>query len=78
MRAGLHTGHPRRVGGDYLGVAVNTAARLGDRAKADEILVSGELLARLDPSTVRARRRRRGGKLKGAPDGLEIYAVEPV
>ncbi|HWN27193.1 MAG TPA: adenylate/guanylate cyclase domain-containing protein, partial [Actinomycetospora sp.] len=38
MRAGLHLGRPRRVGGDYLGVAVNTAARLGERAAQDEIL----------------------------------------
>src|SRR5206468_2352705 len=44
MRAGLHVGRPRRVGGDYLGVSVNTAARLGEHAKADEILVSGDLL----------------------------------
>ena len=76
MRAGLHSGRPRRVGGDYLGVAVNTAARLGDAGKADEILVSGDLLRRLDATTVSARRRRRL-RLKGAPDDLEVYAVEP-
>jgi class 3 adenylate cyclase len=76
MRAGLHSGRPRRVGGDYLGVAVNTAARLGDAGKADEILVSGDLLRRLDATTVTARRRRRL-RLKGAPDDLEVYAVEP-
>jgi class 3 adenylate cyclase len=39
MRAGLHSGWPRRVGGDYLGVAVNTAARLGDAGKADDLEV---------------------------------------
>ncbi len=75
MRAGLHSGHPRRVGGDYLGVAVNTAARLGDAGRADEILVSGDLLRRLDATTARRRRRLR---LKGAPTDLEVYAVEPV
>jgi adenylate cyclase len=77
MRAGLHSGHPRRVGGDYLGVAVNTAARLGDAGKADEILVSGDLLRRLDATTVTARRKRRV-RLKGVSDDLEVYAVEPV
>jgi adenylate cyclase len=77
MRAGLHSGRPRRVGGDYLGVAVNTAARLGDAGKADEILVSGDLLRRLDATTVTARRKRRL-RLKGAPQDLEVYAVEPV
>lgn len=77
MRAGLHSGHPRRVGGDYLGVAVNTAARLGDAGRADEILVSGDLLRRLDATTVTARRKRRL-RLKGAPEDLEVYAVEQV
>ena len=77
MRAGLHAGRPRRVGGDYLGVAVNTAARLGDAGKAGEVLVSGDLLRRLDATTVTARRKRRL-RLKGAPQDLEVYAVEPV
>jgi adenylate cyclase len=75
MRAGLHVGRPRRLGGDYLGVAVNTAARLGDRAKADEILVSGELLARLDRRDVTAKRKRFLTSLKGAPDDLTIYSI---
>src|SRR5690242_17817668 len=29
LRAGVHVGRPRRVGGDYLGVDVNIAARVG-------------------------------------------------
>ena len=77
MRAGLHLGRPRRVGGDYLGVSVNTAARLGDAARADEVLVSSEVLDRLDTSTVDARRRRWGMDLKGAPEDLRVFAVEP-
>jgi adenylate cyclase len=77
MRAGLHIGRPRRVGGDYLGVTVNTAARLGERAKADEILVSGDLLERLDTTDLKVRRKRWGVKLKGAPDGLTVHAVVP-
>ena len=40
MRAGVHFGRPRRIGGDYLGVDVNVAARVGDAAKAGEVLVS--------------------------------------
>lgn len=75
MRAGLHIGCPRRLGGDYLGVAVNTAARLGDRAKTDEILVSGELLAQLERRDVTARRKRFLTSLKGAPDDLTIYSI---
>jgi GGDEF domain-containing protein len=30
MRAGIHWGRPRRLGGDFLGVDVNIAARVGD------------------------------------------------
>ena len=40
LRAGVHLGRPRRVGGDYLGVDVNIAARVGEAAKAGEVLVS--------------------------------------
>ena len=40
MRAGIHWGSPRKLGGDYLGVDVNIAARVGDAAKADQVLVS--------------------------------------
>jgi adenylate cyclase len=76
MRAGLHVGRPRRVGGDFLGVAVNTAARLGERAGPDEVLISGELLARLDESSLRVRRKRWHTRLKGTPADLQIYAVD--
>ena len=40
LRAGVHLGRPRRVGGDYLGVDVNIAARVGEAAKGGEVLVS--------------------------------------
>src|SRR4051794_39606279 len=40
LRAGVHLGRPRRVGSDYLGVDVNIAARVGESAKGDEVLVS--------------------------------------
>ncbi len=32
MRAGIHVGRPRHLGGDYLGVDVNIAARVADQA----------------------------------------------
>ena len=32
LRAGLHVGKPRKIGGDYLGVDVNIAARLAENA----------------------------------------------
>ena len=48
MRAGVHWGRPRKLGGDYLGVDVNIAARVADAAKADQVLVSDTALERLD------------------------------
>jgi adenylate cyclase len=43
-RAGIHWGRPRKLGGDYLGVDVNIAARVADAAKADQVMVSEPLL----------------------------------
>ena len=48
MRAGLHWGRPRKLGGDYLGVDVNVAARVAAAAKAEQVLVSDALLAQID------------------------------
>jgi adenylate cyclase len=74
MRAGLHVGRPRRLGGDYLGVDVNIAARLADEARGGEILVSDVALERLDAEALEAKRRRRF-KVKGVPRDLGAYSV---
>ncbi|GAA5171532.1 adenylate/guanylate cyclase domain-containing protein [Amycolatopsis dongchuanensis] len=76
LRAGLHTGHPRRVRGDYLGVDVNVAARVAAAATAGEVLVSGRALATVDTAGYVVRRRRRF-RAKGAPRDLEVYSVVP-
>ena len=77
MRAGLHTGNPRRLGGDYLGVDVNIAARLVERASADEVLASHATVALLDPQRLRWRRKKSLAlrPAKGVPDELGVYAV---
>jgi class 3 adenylate cyclase len=75
LRTGIHLGRPRKVGGDYLGVDVNVAARLCDAAKPGEILVSDRVLLKLDPNTVNAKNRR--FRAKGAPKELAVYAVTP-
>ena len=41
QRAGVHRGTPRKVKGDFLGVDVNIAARVGDCAEGGEVLISG-------------------------------------
>ena len=75
MRAGSTSGGPRKLGGDYLGVDVNIAARLVEAASADEILASDRVLSVVDTERVAARKRR--FKAKGAPKDLEAYSLEP-
>jgi adenylate cyclase len=76
MRAGLHTGRPRRLGSDYLGVDVNIAARVAERASAGELLVSETTLDALDGADVAVRRRRTLLPVKGVPGGMKLYSVE--
>jgi adenylate cyclase len=75
LRAGVHLGRPRKIGGDYLGVDVNVAARVASAAKPGEILVSGAACAKLDESAFDLKRKRRF-KAKGAPKELEVFSVE--
>jgi adenylate cyclase len=75
VRAGVHVGRPRRLGGDYLGVDVNIAARVAAAATGDEVLVSGPACARLDDGAFELHRRRRF-RAKGTPKELEVYSVE--
>lgn len=79
IRAGMHTGNPRKLGGDYLGVDVNIAARVSQKATAGEILASQTTVALLDPATVVSRRKRTFAlmRVKGVPDELEVFAVTP-
>ncbi|WP_241249368.1 adenylate/guanylate cyclase domain-containing protein [Rhodococcus sp. X156] len=79
LRAGVHTGCPRAIGGDYLGVDVNVAARLVEKASAGEILVSEPTLAGLDAEAISSRPKKtfRFTRVKGVPDDLKVYVVEP-
>jgi adenylate cyclase len=76
LRAGLHTGRPRRVGRDYFGVDVNIAARIADAAGGGEVLITGDVLAHLDRDRFTLRRRRKF-RAKGTPRDLEVFAVVP-
>jgi adenylate cyclase len=77
LRAGVHVGRPRRVGSDYLGVDVNIAARVGECAKADEVLISDPAHAALDSEGFRFGRKRRLRE-SGAPRDLSVRAVTAV
>jgi len=74
MRAGIHIGRPRQLGGDYLGTDVNIAARVADAASGGEVLVSDSVRERLDESSLKLKRRR--FKAKGAPSDLSVYTVQ--
>ena len=74
MRAGVHWGRPRKLGGDYLGVDVNVAARVVSAAKADQVLVSDVLLAQLDGDRLRTGRSKRL-RADGTPSGLRVVRV---
>jgi adenylate cyclase len=75
LRAGLHLGRPRKIGGDYLGVDVNVAARVAEAASGGELLVSGTAHERLEDRFESSRKRR--FKAKGAPKDLEVFSVRP-
>jgi adenylate cyclase len=76
LRAGVHAGRPRRLGGDYFGVDVNIAARVAEAAGPGEVLVSEAVHERVEAEKVQLKRRWRFAA-KGAPKGLKVYAAEP-
>ena len=76
MRSGVHLGRPRKLGGDYLGVDVNVAARLAEEAGGDDLLVSDKVLERLDQESLKVKKKRRFG-VKGVPKELTPYSVAP-
>ena len=75
VRAGVHLGRPQRIGGDFLGVDVNVAARVGDAAKGGEVLVSRTAREALDQDAFRFGRERRL-RAPGAPSDLHVSRVK--
>jgi adenylate cyclase len=75
QRAGVHRGTPRKVKGDFLGVDVNIAARVGDCAEGGEVLVSEPVRNELD-----GRRFKFGAARSldapGAPPDLTVSSVK--
>jgi adenylate cyclase len=74
VRVGVHVGRPRKIGGDYLGVDVNVAARVGGAAKGGEVLVSESARNGLDQSAFSFGRSRRL-KASGVPKQLSVCSV---
>ncbi|MDY6869589.1 MAG: adenylate/guanylate cyclase domain-containing protein [Actinomycetota bacterium] len=83
MRVGVHTGRPQRIGSDWLGVDVNTAARVMERATRGGLIVSqgtldripAEELAALNVTVKRQRRQVFSLKPAGVPPDLAMYRV---
>jgi adenylate cyclase len=76
LRAGVHLGQPQKVRGDFLGVDVNIAARVGDAAKGGEVLISDATRDAIDAKRFRFGRKREL-VAEGAPEGLSVYPVKP-
>ena len=84
MRVGIHTGRPQRLASDWLGVDVNVAARVMERATRGGVMVSGATLdelsqADLEALGVTAKRVHRpvfAGKTPGLPADLAIYRLK--
>jgi adenylate cyclase len=75
LRAGIHLGKPRALGGDYFGVDVNIAARVAAAAGPGEVLISDAARKRLEDPSVELERKWRF-KAKGAPKDLKVYAAK--
>lgn len=75
QRAGVHRGTPRKVKGDFLGVDVNIASRVGDCANGGEVLISEPVREELD-----GRRFKFGHSRElsapGAPADLTVCSVK--
>ena len=76
MRFGVHSGTPRRLGGDYFGVDVNVAARVMAAARPGEVLLSEAACRGLPPERFTLSRAKRL-RAPGAPDHLRVVPVEP-
>jgi class 3 adenylate cyclase len=75
IRAGLHTGEVERHGDDVAGMAVHLAARIQERAGAQEILVSRTVKDLVAGSGIRFADRG-SHELKGVPETWQLFAVE--
>jgi class 3 adenylate cyclase len=84
MRVGIHTGRPQRIGSDWLGIDVNIAARVMERATRGELVVSAATLDGIAAEDfellgVEAKRLRRqvfAAKQDGVPADLAMYRLK--
>jgi adenylate cyclase len=83
MRVGVHTGHPQRIGSDWLGIDVNLAARVMERATRGGLIVSQATLDGIPPEDfdtlgVTAKKLRKqvfAPKQEGVPADFAMYRL---
>lgn len=84
IRAGIHTGRPQRIGSDWLGVDVNIAARVMERAARGGLIVSAATLERIPPESLaalgvtakRVRKQVFAPRQSGVPADLVMYRIK--
>jgi class 3 adenylate cyclase len=84
MRAGVHTGRPQRIGSDWLGIDVNIAARVMERATRGGLVVSQATLDEISEDDLQAlgltvkriRKQLFAPKISGVPEDLAMYWVK--
>ena len=83
MRVGIHTGRPQRIGSDWLGIDVNLATRVMERATRGELVISQAALERIDPADLEAlgvtakklRKQVFAAKQEGVPPDFTVYQL---
>ncbi len=83
IRVGVHTGSPRQIGSDWLGVDVTVAARIMQTGGNGNLMISQDAASKMPPGTfeelgLSARPYRRGffaPKLNGVPEDLRILRL---
>jgi class 3 adenylate cyclase len=77
IRIGLHSGKPTVSDGNYIGIAVHTAARICSAAHGGQIVVSAQTRdAVKDPTLDGLRFRSLGShRLRGLPEAVALYQV---
>jgi adenylate cyclase len=75
LRSGVHAGQPRKLGGDYLGIDVNIAARVVEAAKPQQVLVSQVSCDALDQERFEVSKARKL-KAPGTPKEFRVSEVE--
>ena len=83
MRIGVHTGRPRRLGADLLGVDVNIAARVMEQATDGGLVLSDATLSRISKdhlaelgvSAEYLHGELNSGRFEGVPPGMMMYRL---